>query len=61
MADIADIKIGVVAPPQDEVAEQVSPRMMVGSVLGPLVGLAVWFVPMQVAPVAHHTLRLWPS
>src|SRR5207244_3863186 len=58
MADRADVKIGVAAPPQDEFAEQFSPRMRIGSVLGPLVGLALWFIPMQVEPVAHHTLAI---
>ncbi|PYS02582.1 MAG: hypothetical protein DMG12_13680 [Acidobacteria bacterium] len=57
MADMADVKIGVAAPPPDEFAE-LSPRMRIGSVLGPLVGLALWFIPMQVEPVAHHTLAI---
>src|SRR3989442_2485732 len=61
MADMtrtADLNIGVAARLQDEVAERISPRMMVGSVLGPLVGLALWFAPMQVEPMAHHTLAI---
>src|SRR3989442_14788824 len=54
----ADLNIGVAARLQDEVAERISTRMMVGSVLGPLVGLALWFAPMQVEPMAHHTLAI---
>src|SRR6266851_591104 len=61
MADVAEmtnVKIGAAVPPQNEAAEQFSPRMMVGSVLGPLVGLALWFIPMQVEAPAHHTLAI---
>src|SRR5260370_19196983 len=58
MANVADVKIAAVAPSHEEASEQVSPRMMVGSVLGPLVGLALWYAPMQVEPLAHHTLAI---
>src|SRR5438034_8912424 len=61
MADVAEIskvKIEAAAPPRHEAAEQASLRMRVGSVLGPLVGLAVWFVPSQIEPVAQHTLAI---
>ena len=55
---MADIQIAVAAPPQQEVAEEYSQRMQVGSVLGPLVGLALWFSPLPIAPEAHHTLAI---
>jgi len=59
MAKAADVtNVGVAVPSQEEIPEQISPRMMVGSVLGPLVGLALWFAPIQVEPVAHHTLAI---
>jgi len=58
MAKVADVKIELAAPSREEFSEQLSPRMMVGSVLGPLVGLALWFAPMQVEPMAHHTLAI---
>src|SRR5213596_3564459 len=58
MAKVADVKIAVAAPSQEELSEQVSPRMMVGSVLGPLAGLALWFAPIQLEPVAHQTLAI---
>src|SRR5437870_9836049 len=32
--------------------------MMVGSVLGPLAGLALWFTPIQIEPAAHQTLAI---
>ncbi len=46
MAKVADVKIELAAPSQEEIPEQLSPRMMVGSVLGPLAGLALWFAPI---------------
>src|SRR5262245_66663073 len=58
VADVTNVKIGVAARPQEEFAEQISPRTVVGSVLGPLVGLALWFAPMQVQPLAQHTLAI---
>src|ERR1051326_1073382 len=58
VADLTDAKITVPAPSHDEAGEQMSLRMKVGSLLGPLVGLAVWFVPAQIEPVAQHTLAI---
>src|SRR5256712_3784242 len=58
MAKVADVKIAVAAPSHEESAEQLSPRMMVGSVLGPLAGLALWFAPIQLEPLAHQTLAI---
>src|SRR3989454_7552049 len=58
MAKVADVKIELAAPSQEEIPEQLSPRMMVGSVLGPLAGLALWFAPIQLEPVAHQTLAI---
>src|SRR5438552_2431721 len=58
MAKVADVNIAVAARPHEELSEQVSPRMMVGSVLGPLAGLALWFAPIQLEPVAHQTLAI---
>src|SRR5947208_4725386 len=58
MSNVADVKIAVAAPSQGQLSEQVSPRMMVGSVLGPLAGLALWFAPIQLEPVAHQTLAI---
>src|SRR5438093_12697563 len=58
MAKVADVNIAVAAPSQEEIPEQLSPRMMVGSVLGPLAGLALWLAPIQLEPVAHQTLAI---
>src|SRR5437016_2202534 len=58
MANVADVNIAVAARPQEEFGEQLSPRMMVGAVLGPLAGLALWFTPIQIEPVAHQTLAV---
>jgi anion transporter len=58
VAELTNVKIRVAAPAHGEAAEQFSLRMKVGSALGPLVGLAVWFVPTQIAPVAQHTLAI---
>jgi anion transporter len=58
VAEITDVKIAVPALPHDEAAEQGSLRMKVGSLLGPLIGLAVWFVPTHMEPVAQHTLGI---
>src|SRR5947208_6522014 len=58
MSNVADVKIAVAAPSQGQIPEQLSPRMMVGSVLGPLAGLAPWFAPIQLEPVAHQTLAI---
>src|SRR5436309_392120 len=58
MAKVADVKIELAAPSREEFSEQLSPRMMVGSVLGPLAGLALWFAPIQLEPAAHQTLAI---
>src|SRR5436309_8436807 len=58
MAKVADVNIAVAAPSREEFSEQLSPRMWVGSVLGPLAGLALWFAPIQLEPVAHQTLAI---
>src|SRR5207249_7468338 len=58
MANVADVNIAVAARPQEEFGEQLSPRMMVGAVLGPLAGLALWFTPIQIEPAAHQTLAI---
>src|SRR5215831_2386432 len=58
VADVTNVKVGVAARHQEEFAEKISQRMVVGSVLGPLVGLALWFAPMQVQPLAQHTLAI---
>jgi anion transporter len=55
---MADIQIAVATPPQQEVAEEYSQRMRVGSALGPLVGLVLWLSPLPVAPEAHLTLAI---
>src|SRR5213082_354376 len=58
MTKVADVNVAVAAPSQEEIPEQLSPRMMVGSVLGPLAGLALWFAPIQLEPVAHQTVAI---
>ena len=40
------------------VAEEYSKRMLIGAVLGPLVGLALWFAPLNIEPHARHTLAI---
>jgi anion transporter len=57
-AEITNVKIEAAAPPDHEAAEQLSLRVRVGSVLGPLVGLALWFAPSQIEPIAQHTLAI---
>src|SRR3989475_4895322 len=61
MAKVADVKIELAAPSREEFSEQLSPRMMGGSVLGPLAGLALWFAPIQLEPVAHQPLAIVAS
>src|SRR2546422_7636529 len=58
VAELTDVKVAVAAPPHHEAAEQLSLRMKVGSVLGPLVGLTVWFIPSHIEPIAQHTLAI---
>ena len=38
--------------------QQLSPRMIVGAVVGPLLGVALWFAPFRIEAAAHHALAI---
>ena len=44
---------------KESIGEEVySPRMLVGAILGPLIGLAIWFAPLSLAPAPQHALAI---
>jgi sodium-dependent dicarboxylate transporter 2/3/5 len=40
------------------VSEHFSRKMVIGSILGPLLGIAFWFAPLSIAPSAQHALAI---
>ena len=50
-----------IAPPVSVIPgakEALSTRALVGAVLGPVVGVALWFAPLDIAPAARHALAI---
>lgn len=50
-------EVAVVSTDQQS-ASELSPRMIVGAVAGPLLGVALWFSPMRIEAAAHHALAI---
>ncbi|MGH9764849.1 MAG: hypothetical protein ACREAC_28775, partial [Blastocatellia bacterium] len=55
---MADVPHVAVSKSPEETAEKYSPRVIIGALAGPALGLVIWFAPLRAQPAAIHALSI---